>query len=115
MASGNFSLFAGDDKTLSVTLQNAAGTVVAITSSSIKFQAARRRGGTSVLTLGTATSGVSITSGSGGTFDITISAADSEPLEGVYYHETEITFSDNTIATVLTGTMTVRPVHMRST
>ncbi len=114
MASGNFSVNQGDSKTLSITLKNTAGTVVDITSATIKWQSARKRGGTSVISY-TTSNNINITSGTGGTFDVTIDASDTEPLDGIYYHETEITFSDGTISTVMTGTMTVTPVHMRST
>ena len=114
MASGNFSVFQGDSKILSVTLKNTAGTVVSIASATIKWQATPKRGGTSVISY-VSGGAITITSGSGGTFDIVIASTDTEPLDGIYYHETEITFADGTISTVMTGTMTVVPVHIRST
>lgn len=113
MATGNFSLYQGDDHTLTVTVKDTSGSVVDISGSTIKWQAARKTGGTSVISY-TTSDNISITDGSNGEFQVTIDASDTESLRGLYYHEAEVTFSDSTISTVLTGWMTVTPVHIRA-
>lgn len=107
--SGNFSLIEGDTKAITVTVKDRDGDVVDITGATINWQAAKNPHATATLTKATGGSGISITSGTGGQFRITIDAADTANLSGDFYHEAQVTFSDGTIATVLTGKMTITP------
>lgn len=107
--SSDFWMYAGDDKTLEVSVTDRNGDAVTITSATIEWRATKRFGKTAALTK-TTSSGISITSGSGGVFQITLTDTDTESLEGVYYHEAQITFSGGAIATVMQGMMEVRKV-----
>lgn len=108
MSSGNFSIFAGDTKVITVTVQDDDGDAVTISSSTIEWRCIEDTNGTAALTK-TTSDGISITDGSGGKFTITLTAGDTSFMSGDYYHEAQITFSDSTIMTILTGTMTVVP------
>lgn len=111
----NFSLVAGDDKTLNVDVTDDAGDPVAITSATINWKVAKNVKGPVVITKATGGSGIAITSGSGGLFTITLTDGDTEDLPpGDYYHECQITFSGGAIATVLRGTMTIEPALIRA-
>jgi len=110
----NFNMTAGDTKQLVITVKDADGDAVSITGSSIKWQCARSLGKASVLSK-TTSSGIQITDGANGVFVVTLSPSDTESLVGNYYHESQITFSDNTVSTVLVGTMTVKPALIEAT
>jgi len=105
----DFTMTAGDTKTLSVTVtEKADASATDISGAVIAWKLAQTlRGG--VLISKSTVSGISITSGSGGTFDITIDPADTASLLGDYYHEAQVTFSTGEISTVLKGKMTVEP------
>ena len=110
----DFQLYQGDSKTLSVTVKDATGAVVVITGASIKWQASKSKGKTSDISK-TTSSGISITNGAGGVFQVTIAASDTESLVGEFYHEAEVIFSDSTVSTVLVGRMRVIPVLIAAT
>lgn len=116
MATTNFSMFAGDDKTLQVTVTDEDGDPVNLTAASIKWQCARSLGKASAISK-TATSGggITITGAATGDFEVTLDDTDTEDLAGTYQHEAEVTFSDGTISTVLSGTMKVIPVVIQAT
>lgn len=104
----NFMMVAGDSKTLVVTVKDAEGVAVNITGSTIKWRAARSFGKAAVISK-TTSSGIQITDGANGQFTVTLSTSDTDDLLGVYYHEAEVTASDGTISTVLSGTMKINP------
>ena len=105
----DFTMTAGDTKTLSVTVtEKADASATDISGAVIAWKLAQTlRGG--VLISKSTVSGISITSGSRGTFDITIDPADTASLLGDYYHEAQVTFSTEKVSTVLKGKMTVEP------
>lgn len=107
----NFDLYSGDDMVLECTLVDQDGAVINLDLvSEIKWQFSRKRG-----TRFSATPLVSKALGSGiekitpgtGRFDITIDAADTEAIDGVFYHEAEITSVTGKTSTVLIGDMTI--------
>lgn len=112
--SNNFSMYAGDDKTLEVTLTDADGDPVDITAATIKWQCARSKGKASAISKSTS-GGITITSAANGQFSVALSDTDTEDLSGSFEHEAQVTFSDGTIATVLTGTMKIMPVIIEAT
>ena len=112
--STDFRMYQGDSKTLSITVKDKDGDVVVITGATIKWQASRSYGKTADISK-TTSSGISITDGPNGVFEVTLDASDTESLEGEYYHEAEITFSDSTISTVLAGRMNITPVLIAAT
>lgn len=110
----NFAMFAGDDKTISVTVTDPNGDPVNLTSATIKWQAARSLGKASVISK-TTSSGITITDAANGEFEVTLSDTDTDDLSGTYQHEAEVTFADGTKSTVLSGTMKVIPVVIEAT
>lgn len=107
--SSDFVMFAGDDKTIEVSVVDTTGAAVAITSATIEWRASKTKAATAAVTK-TTSSGISITNGAGGVFQITLTDSDTESLSGTYEHEAQVTFSGGLIATVMQGKMHVRPV-----
>ena len=106
----DFTITAGDTKTLSVTVtEKSDASATVITSATIAWKAAQSLRSGVLISKATGGSGISITSGTGGTFDVTLDAADTTSLLGDYYHEAQVTFSTGEISTVLKGKMTVEP------
>lgn len=107
----DFSMTAGDTKLIDVSVTETDGTPTTITSATIAWKVTKSIRPTATVSISKSTSsGISITSGSGGTFRITLDASDTSSLApGDYYHEAQITFSDNEVATVLKGIMTIEP------
>lgn len=110
----NFSMFSGDDKTLQVTVTDEDGDPVDLTSATIKWQCTRSLGKASAISK-TTTNGITITGASTGQFEVTLTDTDTESLAGTYQHEAQVTFSDGTISTVLSGTMNIIPVVIQAT
>lgn len=104
----NFMMVAGDSKTLVISVKDAEGVAVNITDATVKWRAARSFGKTAVISKLT-DSGIQITDGPNGQFTVTLDPTDTDELKGTYYHEAEVTFSDGTISTVLSGTMKINP------
>lgn len=102
----NFSMTAGDHKTLIVDVVDQSGAAVVITGATIAWRAARSLGKSAVISK-TTSSGITITDGPGGEFSVTLSPSDTNSLVGNYYHEAQVTLSAGTILTVLTGTMKI--------
>jgi len=105
----DFFITAGDTKTIAVTvIEKDDGSATDITSATIAWKVAQSLRSPVLISKSTS-DGISITSGTGGTFTITVNSADTSSLKGDYYHECQITFADSEIATVLKGKMTVSP------
>lgn len=116
MGTQNFQMYAGDDKTLQVTVVDEDGDPVNLTAASIKWQATRSLGKTSAISkTATAGGGITITDASNGEFEVTLTAANTDGLSGTYQHEAEVTFVDGTKSTVLSGTMNIIPVVIQAT
>lgn len=109
MATRDFSMFAGDDLTLTVTVKETDGTATTITSAAISWKASKSNSKTAAITKSTAAGGVTITNGAGGIFTVSLDPADTTSLEGDYIHEAQITFSNGDVRTVLRGVMTIEP------
>ena len=104
----DFTMYAGDSKTLTVTVTDGAGAAKNITSATITWKMLEEQGGTVKLTK-TVGSGIALTTPSSGIFTVTIAAADTSAfLAGQYYHEAEVTDSGSLVSTVLTGTITLK-------
>ena len=100
----NFEMTAGDTKTLVVTVKDSNDDAVAITGAAIKWQCARSFGKASSISKATGGSGIVITDGPNGQFTVTLDADDTEDLVGNFYHEAQVTATDDTVSTVLFGT-----------
>lgn len=103
----DFEMFAGDTKILGVTAKDAAGEVVDISGATIRWQLAKSVTTAALVEKATG-DGITITDGAGGAFDIELDNADTEGLKGDHYHEAEVELADGTIATVLSGTVTIK-------
>ena len=105
----DFYMTAGDTKTIGINvIEKDDGSATNITGATIAWKVAQSQRGTVLISKSTADD-ISITSGTGGTFTITLEAADTASLRGDYYHECQITFASGEIATVLKGKMSISP------
>jgi hypothetical protein len=106
--SQNFSMYQGDDFTLTVTVKDAAGAAKNLTGATIKW-ALHTTNKAAVPKLSKAIgTGIAVTDAAGGVFTVTIARADTAALKaGAYYHEVEITDVASKRATVLTGKATI--------
>lgn len=109
----NFTMTAGDYKTLVITIKDAEGTAVNISGATIKWQCGRSFGKASTLSKSTS-SGIQITDGANGQYTVTLDASDTDSMSGTYYHESEMTLS-GIKTTVLVGTMKVIPALIEAT
>lgn len=109
----NFTMTAGDYKTLVVTIKDAEGAAVNISGATILWQAGRSFGKASTISKSTS-SGISITDGANGQYTVTLDASDTDSMSGTYYHESEMTLN-GVKTTVLTGTMKVHPALIEAT
>lgn len=102
----DFTLYAGDDATLTVTVTE-SGSAKNLVGASVTWVLYDRFSRAAVLTK-TTDDDVTITNGAGGILTVDIASADTSALNGAYYHECKVTDSDGNISTVSTGTVTIR-------
>lgn len=108
----DFTMFAGDTKVIPVTVIDEDGMAVNITGATFTWEAARTVDGTAAITK-TVGAGIALTSPATGVFTITLDEADTDDLEGLYYHEAEMVLAGDT-STVLTGNMIVEQTLIRA-
>lgn len=101
-------IYAGEIRSLVVTVTNNNDRAVEdLTGASVSWKV---KSGTTTALSKTVGSGITLaTDPTTGVFTISLQAADSSSLSGVYSHEARVTLSDGTIATVFTGRFVVRP------
>ena len=105
----NFEMFQGDSKDLVVTVSDAAGQPVDLTGASIKWRAAPAVD-SAVATISKATgSGIVITDAVAGEFTVSLVPADTQTLDGEFYHEAQVTDAAGAVSTVLSGHLTILP------
>jgi len=110
----DFIMWAGDDKTLQVTVQDSSGDPVDITgATAIRWQLSKSATKRPALIEKALLDGVTVISAPGGRFDVTLEPEDTEDLKGDYYHEAELIDSGGRVATVLTGTATINPALIK--
>lgn len=104
----NITLYAGEIKTVSVTVTDLnAGAVEDLTSATISWKV---KSGTTTALSKTVGSGITLDSDpTTGVFTISLQAADTSSLSGTYSHEARVTLSDGTVATLFTGQFRVIP------
>lgn len=116
MALGNqqdFSMHSGDDRVLTVTVLDSAGSAVNITGGTITWALSKQAAdavepkGDALITKSTSVGGVTITDGPNGQCSVTLVEADTADLAGTYYHEMQVVLSGDT-STVLYGTATIK-------
>lgn len=104
MADQNFSMKSGDSKVLAIAIANSAGTPVDVsTAAAISWKLAATPYGTALLTK-TLGSGITVSTS---TVSVTLTAANTQDLEGVYYQEMQITDASGNVSTVLSGQIAI--------
>lgn len=103
----DFSIIAGDSKTLEITVQE-DGAAVDLSGSAIIWEAARQPFGVTVIT-----KAGSITAAAEGKFEIALEPADTAALNGNFYHSAKITKSAD-VSTIFLGLMAVSPLSSLS-
>lgn len=106
----DFTMWSGDTRRLSITVDDGASPPVAInlTSSTIEWHLAKRLTSTVAILTKTVGGGIALTDPVNGVFEVTIDPADTADLSGEYYHEAEVTLSGGDKSTVLVGIATIK-------
>lgn len=101
-------MWAGDTKKLQYTVLDENDDPVNLTNATINWWLAESATSTAILTKTTADD-ISITDAANGVFQVTINPADTQNLEGRYYHEAEVTDDAGNVATVAVGVIKINP------
>lgn len=97
-----------NDHVLRVTVLDNDDQPVDITGATIRWQLAGRVGSTSPLvSKATGGQGVEITDAENGVFEVTLDSADTDGLNGTYYHEAELVDAQGKKQTVMVGEITI--------
>lgn len=106
--SQDFECWQGEDNTLQITVKKEDGTPKDISASTaITWKLARKPSAATALLTKSLGSGIAITDGLNGVFQITLSAADLASLYDSYYHEARVKDSANKSKVVTTGKVVV--------
>jgi hypothetical protein len=110
MANNNYRMFAGDTKTLEMSVIDDDGLIVDISDAKIRWMMARSvNSKTTILSKGNEDSPpeIEIVLANHGRFNVYLGQDDTETLRGDYYHEAEVVLPDGTIGTPISGTITI--------
>lgn len=101
--------YSGDTMEITVTVTNSAGAAVDCSSVTIVYglDTAPHSGGTPLISKASGAGDFTIGGGSNNEIAFTLDPADTEDLDGTYYHEMEITNAAGDVATVLEGTVEI--------
>ena len=102
----NITMWSGDDKTISVTVNDENGAAQDITSFTASYVIAKYAGDTAIVTK-TNNTGITLTTPASGILTIVLDAADTTSLGGLYHHELEITDTSSKVATAFIGILTI--------
>ena len=107
----DFEIVSGNDRSVNITVTDDDGNAVDLTGATITWKAATSPEASSALITKTndSTNGISVSTPSNGVLTINLDPADTQSLDGVYYHETLVTDSSGNKSTVAIGHMKVRP------
>lgn len=106
----NFSMYSGDTRRVRVTVVDTNGDPVDLTGSSITWSLSSdsTATGSQAITY-TLSDNVALIDAVNGIFEVTIVPAATASITGdKRYHEAELTESDGTVTTVMTGTITIK-------
>ena len=98
----NIEIYQGDTRTLTVTVYDLDGKITSISGASIKWVVYKRSSGTIYISK-TVGSGITITDGANGLFEIALPRDDTLNLLGRYNHECELKDGSNNYSTIFTG------------
>jgi hypothetical protein len=112
----NFDVFSGNDVTLTVTVTDrATGNPLDLTGAqALIYSLGKSATAGSAIITKTLSAGVQLLDAEEGQLEISLTAADLEPLNGTYYHELRLTNALGKKATLLHGTVTVSPNLIRN-
>jgi hypothetical protein len=101
----DFDMFAGESKTIQVTVTDTTGGFKDITSATINWALQKI---TTIIVEKTTPTEIVIVDGPGGLFNVTLLPADTEGLgPGLYQHQAEVTDSTGVTEVVFSGTITL--------
>lgn len=106
----DFSMYAGDSRTLTIAVVDGDGAAVNLTGASIEWGLWSDADATTLLISKSTSSGITILTQSGdtlGKFRVTLAPADTSGLQGDYRHEAEVTDGAGNISTTTTGKATI--------
>jgi hypothetical protein len=106
IANQNFRMASGDTRTLTFTVRDDGGAVVDLTGATLKWVLGKNPRASADITK-TTSSGITVSSPTTGVAVVTISASDTTDLDGVYYHELQVTDSSSRVVTVAKGRATI--------
>jgi len=109
----DFKMIQGEDKVLEITVVDENGSAKAITGATITWSLARAVDDTPLITKSTGGSGISITDGNNGVFQVTIGDTDTNDMNGAYIHEAEVVDTSGRKNTVLFGTIQIQKSLIR--
>lgn len=105
-----FEIFSGDDLRIIATVRDQAGNLIDITNASIRWALSADSRSPKLLEKTTALTGsAAITKMNASEFFFDLVPADTQSLDGVYYHEVDITTSGGKTYTVLHGPAIIKP------
>lgn len=105
--SQDFTMKAGDTRKLNVTIvDEESGTPLDISSAELSWGFARNVRSEPLVEKAVG-SGISIVNGPAGSCRITINPADTQGRKGKFYHELQVTETDGSVTTVMSGEMTL--------
>lgn len=104
----DFEMFSGEQKELAIAITDDAGAAVDLTGVTVRWSLARTARSAPLIEKVTG-DGIVVTDAAGGACTVTLVPADTEALEGDYYHEAEVTDGAGRPTTVLHGRARIKP------
>ena len=106
----NFTMHSGDDKLIAASTSGSTSAAKDLTSATVKWRVEipENVGSGCPITKQTGGSGISLTDASAGKFEITLDAADTASIVGVFRHEAEAFDSSSKTATLFEGFITIK-------
>ena len=102
----DISIIAGESRVINVSAVNEAGTAIDLTNASIAWIMAETPYGTPTI----AKAGVIDGPPTEGKFKVTLTSADTTPLNGNFYQSATLTFLDGSVSTIFLGLIAVSPL-----
>ncbi|WP_192246054.1 hypothetical protein [Mesorhizobium silamurunense] len=110
----DFEMYAGDTKIVLVIVRDENNDLVDITGWTFRWRLAKNVKSSPLVSKASGT-GIQLTDPSNGEFEVAINAADTDGFKGgVYYHEAEGVSFAGSVATVVTGAVTIKPTLIRN-
>lgn len=105
----NFEIVAGDTVKINISVTDQNNAAVDLTNATVTWLLYKNLNDTAVSK--STTTGITITNVRGGVFQISLTAADTQNLAGMYTHAAKVTDALGNAITVTTGTATIDAAH----